>query len=212
MAKHYKNKNEVFIQINEAKLHSPIVLIDPTYKERNALAALSNETLIRLQNSSKAFIKRPSNKFFVLKEIDENVLKKNVLKKKMQFFVVEISTDKQRGDIAGTKLKKFAEVLHREIGNMFEINGFDFSYGGEHSGKIYVSSKPKKEIIKIGPPIHMKKHVLRFKMEHRNTFVKNKRVHAKLMPVKDAINFMHSWKLANKKMLEQMHITSMIIY
>src|SRR3989344_8736474 len=38
-AKHYKNKQEALIHLNESKLKSPIVLIDPTYKERNAIAS-----------------------------------------------------------------------------------------------------------------------------------------------------------------------------
>src|SRR3989344_4684657 len=47
LAKHYSNPKEVFIQLNESKIHSPVILIDPTYKERNALAALSQETFAK---------------------------------------------------------------------------------------------------------------------------------------------------------------------
>ena len=32
------------MNLNASKLNSPIILIDPTYKQRNTLAALSNET------------------------------------------------------------------------------------------------------------------------------------------------------------------------
>ncbi len=211
IAKHYKNKKNVFIQINEAKLHSPIILIDPTYKERNALAALSNETLINIQNSIKLFFKNPSEEFFILRDIAEESLRKKALKNKKQFLTIELRTDKQRGDIAGTKLKKFAEVLHREVGNIFDITGFEFSYDGEQSGKIFLTLSPKKEIIRIGPPIEMKKHVSRFKSEHTKTFIKNKRIHARILPIKESKAFLHSWKIGNEKMIEQMHIVSMNI-
>lgn len=209
IAKHYKNKKEVFIQINEAKLHSPIIIVDPTYKERNALAALSKDTLKKLQESIKIFLKRPSEEFFVIKELDEMSLRNKSHKKKEQFLIVEISTDKQHGDIAGTKLKKFAEVLYRELNKYFDVRNTEFSYDGEHSGKVYFSLKPKKEIIRIGPPIDMKKNVSKFKSLHSNTFVKNKRIHARLPVLKDAFAFLHSWKKSNEKMLGQMHIVSM---
>ncbi len=211
IAKHYKNKSDVFIHVNEAKLHSPIILIDPTYKERNAMAALSNETLTKIKNSIKLFFKKPSEDFFILKKIDEEQLKKKALKNNKQFLIIDLKTDKQRGDIAGTKLKKFAEVLHREVGNVFDISGFEFSYDDAQSGKVFLALNPKKEIIRIGPPIDMKKHVSRFKSEHVKTFIKNKRIHAKIPILKESRAFLHSWKIGNEKMLEQMHIVSMNI-
>jgi len=55
--KHYKNKQAVLMDLNSSKLHSPIILIDPTYKERNALAALSSETFRKFQEVSLKFLK-----------------------------------------------------------------------------------------------------------------------------------------------------------
>ena len=37
----YKNKQEILLEINESKLQSQIIFVDPTFKQRNALAALS---------------------------------------------------------------------------------------------------------------------------------------------------------------------------
>src|SRR3989344_6716886 len=68
--KHYKNKNEVFMDINASKLHSPVILIDPTFKGRNALAALSYETLEKFKKICKEFLKNPSEKFFEEKKLD----------------------------------------------------------------------------------------------------------------------------------------------
>ncbi|MBI2056814.1 nucleotidyltransferase domain-containing protein [Candidatus Pacearchaeota archaeon] len=53
--KYYKNKNDVLLDMNSSKLGSPIILIDPTYKQRNALAALSEETFKRFRQASKKF-------------------------------------------------------------------------------------------------------------------------------------------------------------
>ena len=209
--KDYKNKNEVFIQLNEAKLHSPIILIDPTYKERNALAALSRDTLVKLQNSIKLFLKKPSFEFFILREPEISILKNKALKNKQEFLAITLSTDKQHGDIAGTKLKKFTEVLHRELNIYFNVKNLDFFYSGEQIGNVYISLIPKKEIIRIGPPIEMKKHVSRFKSQHSSTFVKNKRWHARIPSLKNANVFLDAWKIANKKMISEMHIMSMCI-
>jgi len=41
--KYYKNKDAVLFEMNKAKLHSPLILIDPVQKDRNAAAALSME-------------------------------------------------------------------------------------------------------------------------------------------------------------------------
>ncbi len=57
--KYYKKKQEVFFEMNENRLHSPVILVDPTYKERNALAALSHETFATFQAAAKAFLKQP---------------------------------------------------------------------------------------------------------------------------------------------------------
>ena len=58
--KFYKNKQELLNSVNESKLQSPIVLVDPTFKERNALAALSQETFLRFKESCAKFLRNPA--------------------------------------------------------------------------------------------------------------------------------------------------------
>jgi len=62
--KHFKNKQEILMNLNSSKLQSPIVLIDPTYKQRNALAALSDETFEKFRKSCKKFLKNPGLDLF----------------------------------------------------------------------------------------------------------------------------------------------------
>jgi len=111
--KQYKNKSDVFFDMNENKLHSPIILVDPTYKERNALASLSHETFLKFQDSANAFLDKPSLEYFKLKEINEKEIISEAKKKKSEYLNVVIETDRQAGDIAGTKLKKFYNVIIR---------------------------------------------------------------------------------------------------
>ena len=205
--KHYKNPNDVFIQLNEAKLHSPVVLIDPTYKERNALAALSHETFAKFQKSAVAFLKNPSSKFFEKKSLDIDKIRKKSKSKKLDFVLIELKTDKQAGDIAGTKLKKFFDFLEREIHGGFVLKDSYFKYSGGNSGLGYIVAKPKKETVRIGPPLHLKKAVSSFKNKHAVTFEKNKHIHAKLKIKFSLKEFLDSWISGNEKVLREMHVT-----
>lgn len=202
--KYYKNPNEVFIQLNEAKIHSPVILIDPTYKERNALAALSKDTFVKFQKSAIAFLKSPSKKFFEKKEMDFDKIKN---KNKNNFVSLHLATDKQAGDIAGTKLKKFFDLISTEIKKEFILKDNYFRYSGGNTGEGYIIAKPKKELVRIGPPMHMNKAVLSFKNKHANTFVKGKYIHAKIEIKFNLKEFLDSWKSGNSNLMKQMHIT-----
>lgn len=204
--KKYKNSNEVFIQLNEAKIHSPVILIDPTYKERNALAALSHTTFSRFQESARAFLKSPSSKFFERNEVDFDKLRQ---KNKDNFISIHLATDKQAGDIAGTKMKKFFELVAREVKKEFILSDSYFNYSGGNTGQGYLIAKPKKELVRIGPPLHMKKAVQSFKNKHAKTFEKNKHIHARLEIKFNLKEFLHSWKSGNKGLMTQMHITDL---
>ena len=45
----YGNTEQVLTLINPSKKISPIILIDPTYRERNASSSLSEETFYKFQ-------------------------------------------------------------------------------------------------------------------------------------------------------------------
>ncbi len=180
-AKHFK-KNDALFELNEAKLQSPVILIDPTYKERNALAALSRETFERFQASSKKFIRNPSKKHFIEKEIDIAGLKR-LAKGKREFVQMKLTTDRQEGDIAGTKLKKFSEFMEVEIKKYFKIVKAEFEYQDEKDADFFLVLESKKEIIQMGPPMHTKKlrkHIRAFKDAHKKTYVLKGILHAKI--------------------------------
>jgi len=87
--KDYKNSKEILFELNGSKLISPIILIDPTFKERNVLAALNEETFEKFKESAKAFLKRPSIGFFKKRQISLDELKENS-KKEGNEFVLEL--------------------------------------------------------------------------------------------------------------------------
>jgi tRNA nucleotidyltransferase (CCA-adding enzyme) len=180
IAGHFKKKSEIFFELNQNKLNSPIILIDPTYKERNALAALSRETFEKFQESAKEFLKNPSENFFIPKDIDISRMKNLAKKNDAEFLHLTLKTDRQEGDIAGTKMKKFADFLSKEISRYFIVLNHEFEYSGYQESDLYLVVKSKKEIVQIGPPLKMKKHVSAFKREHKQTYERNGIIHAKI--------------------------------
>ena len=99
------------MDINSSKLQSPIILIDPTYKQRNVLAGLSDETFDRFKKVCKKFLKKPSMKSFEIEKTDLEKIKKDARNKKFEFIMLEGRTKKQEGDIAAKKLLKFYKHL-----------------------------------------------------------------------------------------------------
>lgn len=216
LAKHYKTKKNVFFDMNESKIQSPIILVDPTFSERNTLASLSNETFEKFQESARKFLKNPDESFFVDKKIDTASLTKKSSKLKAEFICVRLETDRQEGDIAGTKLKKFHKVLEREIGKYFEIEEHHFVYDEKKSADVFIIAKSKKEIVVIGPPVSvdgkkrqkwLDKHIEAFKRENKHTYVKSGFLHAKIKVDFSLEDFVKNWAKNNKPKLKEMGIT-----
>ncbi len=178
--KHFKKKDSAFFWLNESKLQSPIILVDPTWKERNVLAALSLETFKKFQETAKKFLKKPSEKFFYLEKLGENKLKEKAKEKKAEFLHIILKTERQEGDIAGTKMKKFADFLLAEMKKYFDVLYKEFNYEGKKEAHFYLLLKKKKEIIRIGPPLERAEDAKKFKEKNKNVFEKNGILHARI--------------------------------
>ena len=207
--KHFKSKNEVFMDLNEAKLKSPVILIDPTYKRRNALAALSHETLERFKKICREFLKKPSEKFFEARKNDFEKAGKEAGKKNLEFALIEINTKRQEGDIAGTKLLKFFNHLKKEIEKYFLVRNSGFEYNGEHEAKGFFSCKGKGETIIKGPPAKQEKNVKAFKKSHNYTFAKSGRIYAREKVKFNLNRFLHEWKKKNSRKVEEMGVSEL---
>ncbi|VVB82518.1 CCA-adding enzyme [uncultured archaeon] len=207
----YKNKQEIEMNLNDAKRNSPIILIDPTYKERNALAALSKETFEKFQDICKKFVKSPSEKFFEDKKIDVGKIKENAKKNNYEFLLLEAKTNKQEGDIAGSKLIKFYRHLSSEINKLYELKQNEFEYNGKKEAKYVFVVKKRNEIIISGPHSSDKKNVEMFKKKHRDVFTKGDRVYAREKITKKINEFVNVWKVKNKEKIKEMGITELRI-
>lgn len=207
--KAYKNKSEIMMNLNTAKLQAPIILIDPTYKQRNVCAALSEETFKQFRYSCKEFLKNPSIKWFEEQIIDLEKVRKNALKKKYEFCMLELETDRQEGDIAGTKLLKFYEHLYDEISRYFQIKQRGFGYDGIHKSQVWFVVKSKKEVEQLGPRVSDKKNASAFKKRHKKIIIKKGRLVAKDKVDFSIQKFFERWKEKNYGKVREMDITSL---
>lgn len=209
--KHHKNKSNVLMDINAAKLTSPIIFVDPTYKHRNVLAALSYETFRSFQKVCKDFLKNPNIKFFKKKDVDVDKLMSHSKKRGYEFVSLVAKTRKQEGDIAGTKLLKFFNFLEREVSILFDVKFSEFEYKKGQVAKLFLAVNKKKCIIIKGPLISHEKHSKRFRSKHKKIHVKNRRLHSKIENKKSIIEFIDSWKEkeSNKKIMKDMSIVQL---
>ncbi len=168
--KNFKNEWETRNEINTSKLQSPLVVVDPTYKYRNVCAGLSEETFSRFLSSAKGFLKKPSYDFFEKKDFDVERFKK----KKGKFIELKFETNRQGGDIAGTKMKKFFKFLIKELERKKQkVAASEFVYFGEGSeAKAFLRVREKKVIDVRGPSLSDKKAVGAFKKVRRKIYKK----------------------------------------
>jgi len=206
VGKHYKNKNSVLMDLNAAKLDSPIILIDPTYKQRNLLAALSEEKFKKFQKACKNFLENPRIDAFLIKKINFENLKENARRKKHEFVLLEAKTDKQEGDIAGSKLLKFYNNFSGEIKKYFEIKNQEFEYFGSKFANFFFSVKNREEITLKGPRLTDKENSNKFRRKHKKVFEKKGRLYAKEKINFNLRDFLNKWKIKNKKHMKDMNI------
>lgn len=204
--KHYKNKQEIQREINKAKMQSPIVLIDPTFKQRNALAGLSEKTLKKFKENCSGFLKNPSIEFFYPKRIDFKEEEKIAKKNKKDFMVMEIKTERQEGTIAGSKLLKFYENLVREFERFFVIDKKVFEYNGKQMARFFLVGNKKKEIVFSGPFIKDEKSCREFKKKHKEIYKKDGRFYAREKNNLYFKDFIEKWEKKYSEKISKMHI------
>ncbi len=209
--KHHKSKNSILMDLNEAKLKSPVILVDPTYKQRNVLAALSEETFRNFQNVCMNFLKKSAKEFFIPQTVNIEKIKLDANKRGFEFVLLKIETNKQEGDVAGSKMLKFYRHLTEETGKFFEIKGKGFEYQGGKIGRAFFVVKKKDEILITGPMIVQEKHARIFKDKYKKVLIKNGRLYAKIYPKSTIKQFLQNWNQKNREKIKDMSITEMVL-
>jgi len=178
--KSFKNEKEIMNGLNGSKLQGPVILIDPTYKYRNVTAGLGEETFQRFVVYAKEFLRKPSLNYFEHKAIDVDKMEIFARKKKARYLEIDFNTNKQEGDIAGTKMKKFFGFMIWELERKGQkVVEKEFYYPGKgQSGRGYLIVQEKKEVEIKGPETWMDEAVRKFKKVRKKVYVKSKSLYA----------------------------------
>ncbi len=174
----YKNKNEILNKLSKSKLTSPIVLIDPVLKERNAAAALSYETFSNIVFSSRLFLRNPNIDFFKEKRLNITDVKKRSKKRGTLLTIKKIKKEYPKEDVFLARLNKILKKVKRILIRK-GISVFDYGYFIEKNKvKIFFEletkklSKYKKH---IGPFVWISKENFdKFIEKHKNVYVSGK--------------------------------------
>lgn len=176
----YYSRKDVFKLINKSKLASPLIVIDPVQKDRNAAAALCIEKFNAFKNSCREFLSSPSKEFFIRKDIKSKFLSEIQSGKKA--VIVEAKPLNGKADVVGSKLLRIYEFLKAKFqGFGFEILRADWEWDKKSNAAFcfLFDSKPLSKDIEIeGPPIQIKAHADRFKRLHKETFVRGDKIMA----------------------------------
>jgi len=175
---YHKGKNVLF-ELDKAKTVGPLIIIDPVQASRNAAAAVAKEKFDEAIKYAKAFISKPSVKYFRIRYLDWQTLKKKAGRDEFYEFEVKSLTGKE--DVVGCKLLKSFEHIKRKLdANEFIIKFSDWEWN--KTARFYFIIKnmefSKYKILK-GPPSKMKFYALQFKKKHKNVFEEKKYLMAK---------------------------------
>lgn len=179
--KYYKNDDEVLFNLNKSKLTSPLIVIDPVQKDRNASAVMSIEKYDRFIDACRRFLKNQSRESFEIKEITVEELKIKAGKNKL--LLIEVFALSGKEDVIGSKLLKAFDFIRKNLDdNEFKIKESDWKWDKRNKSLFWfiIASKPLDEFVeRQGPPLKAKKFVEDFKKKHKNTFIKRDRIWAK---------------------------------
>ncbi len=204
--KMYKSKKDILLNINESKLQSPIILVDPTFKERNAAAALSESTFEKLKKSCIDFLKNPSEDFFDFKDRDLEEMSKDAKRRKADFVFLRAKTNRQAGDIAGSKMLKFFRMIKSEISRFYEIFDESFDYSEGKQADFCFVLKKKEKILRVGPPVNSVEHALRFRKAHKKVFILKGKVCTYEKGYERVNDFFEDFMKKNKTRMKEMGI------
>ncbi len=166
-------------KINKSK-RSPLILIDPIQPDRNAAAALTMKKFKKFKTRAKDFLKDPSKDFFHKEELTKQALLEKA--KQNRLIYIEAEPVEGKKDVVGAKLmKSYQYIKHQLKSHDFKI--IDSGWEWKDKGILwYIVPHKKLHIIKEhpGPPLKNKRHVEKFKEQHKETYVRKGRIFAEI--------------------------------
>lgn len=181
-------KRKILVRnIDKSKI-SPLIVIDPIQKERNAAAALSQEKFELFINTCKEYLKKSSEEFFIKKiRMPEDAI------------VLKVKPVNGRKDIVGAKLLKSYEFIKNKLDEDFGVSSSSWYWTSKAIFYYVLKTNELSEYKKhYGPHIGDEMHLARFTekwhdkkilTENDRYYVNVKRRHTKLKQyLKDLIN------------------------
>ncbi|MCF7872353.1 nucleotidyltransferase domain-containing protein [Candidatus Woesearchaeota archaeon] len=158
------------MSLNESKIQSPLVVVDPVQQDRNAAAALSKEKYLLFIGAAKRFLKAPCLDFFKKFDFDvhiDNLITKN--SKKCDVYEISLKPIVDKRDVSGAKILKVFEHISESLEiNDFVIKWKDWYFNRDLARLVFsldASPLPSKKVV-IGPPVDLVEHVKRFKNKY----------------------------------------------
>ncbi len=168
------HKGKALRELNQSKLTSPLIVIDPVEASRNAAASLSEEKFQLFIKKAKEFLKHPSKEYFIRQEFSLKSLEQEAKGKRL--IIIESVPMEGKEDVSGAKLLKAFEFIREET----KRYGFQLQKAGWHWDKqnmatyYYIFDKEPipGTFVQQGPPVEIKQHADAFKKAHPDAFVK----------------------------------------
>lgn len=178
-----KKHDDVFKELNQAKLVSPLIVVDPIDPNRNASAALSKQRYDKLIKVCKNFLENSDNSFFEIKPFDLKSLQSKQINGELLFVVSCVPVDGKK-DVVATKILKVFEFINRHLQLYnFSVTSSDWHYTSEKCELFFFV---KDEILKStfereGPPIKNETDAKRFREVHgENVYERDGRLFVKV--------------------------------
>ena len=179
--KYYAKKDALF-QLNKSKTQSPLIVIDPVDKNRNAAAALSLEKFLLLKKVAKDYLRKPTAAFFEPKMIDFPQLQKEAEKKKLNLVYLSVLPLPGKEDVVGIKLLKAFTFLQQKLAP-FSVKKSGWEWNKKETAQFYFFLE-KKQLpaveIRPGPPLKLTPFVEDFKKKNKETFIENGKILARI--------------------------------
>ncbi len=116
LEKHFKSSLDIRRNFAKSKLKSPIVVVDPVLKRRNASAALSYEMFSKMILALRLFSRNPSISFFNIKPLTLDKVKK-MSKERGTLFLTKKLRKKGNEDVFMAKVKKGLSRADKKLRN-----------------------------------------------------------------------------------------------
>lgn len=176
----YKSEEEVRKNLSEAKLRSPVILIDPTFKQRNVLASLTYKTFSTFQLQARRFLMEPSLSFFMKHEVSLNELRRRSLRRGTKLFTLKLRKP-LNDDVFLAKLERELKQFRSKA----QSEGYRlYTSGIEVNEEVVVfveveTLELSKKRVHLGPPVWVREvDFQKFVRKWREVYVVNGRLAA----------------------------------